>query len=107
MKLREKGVKVRFITEITPENIRHGKELAKYLELRHLDEINDNFAIIDRKYYGASTNIYELSPNVEFIHSNVKPFVDQQRAFFDMLWKKKSPQSKDLRKYSKQQKENL
>jgi hypothetical protein len=41
--LRSKNVKVRFITEITKENISYSKQLMKIVELRHLDEIMGNF----------------------------------------------------------------
>ena len=45
--LRSKNVKVRFITEITKENISYSKQLMKIVELRHLDEIKGNFGIAD------------------------------------------------------------
>jgi len=37
--LTKRGVRVRFITEITNDNISHCKELMKASDLRHLDEI--------------------------------------------------------------------
>jgi hypothetical protein len=47
-------VKVRFITEITKENISYSKQLMKIVELRHLDEIMGNFGIADGIEYRAS-----------------------------------------------------
>src|SRR5919108_313357 len=78
MELSERGVRHRFLTEITKENIAHCKKLAKYVELRHLDGVKGNFAIIDGKEYGATANLSEFQPPTEFIYSNVKEFVDQQ-----------------------------
>ncbi len=91
MELTERGVKHRFVTEITKENINHCEELAKYVELRHLQGVKGNFAIIDGKEYGATANLSEFQPPTEFIHSNVKEFVDQQQYFFEILWNNAIP----------------
>jgi two-component system sensor histidine kinase VicK len=89
--LKAKGIRQRFVTEITHENVRHSKELAKYVELRHLEVVKGNFGIVDGKEYGAAANIYDLQPPIEFIYSNVKSFVDQQQYLFEMLWSKALP----------------
>ena len=94
IQLNRRGVRQRFITDITKENIKHCKELAKYVELRHLDGITGNFGIVDRKEYGAASNIYqkyEQQAPAEFIYSNVKGFVEQQWYFFETLWSKAIP----------------
>ena len=91
MELKERGVRHRFLTEITKGNIEYCKELAKYVELRHLDGVKGSFSIIDGKEYGADPNPSELQPPTEFIHSNVKKFVDQQQYFFETLWNKAIP----------------
>ncbi len=86
-----KGIKSRFITEITRNNIVYCKELMKIVELRHLDKIKGNFGIIDGKNYRASASIVEGRPPNELIVSIVKTFVEQQQYFFDMLWEKAVP----------------
>jgi nitrogen-specific signal transduction histidine kinase len=91
IELNERGVRHRFLTEITKENIEYCKELAKYVELRHIDGVKGSFSIIDGKEYGADPNPSELQPPTEFIHSNVKKFVDQQQYFFETLWNKAIP----------------
>lgn len=88
---KRKGIKSRFITEITRNNLVHCKELMKIVELRHLDKIKGNFGIIDGKDYRASASIIEGSPPSELIVSTVKTFVQQQQFFFDMLWDKAIP----------------
>jgi signal transduction histidine kinase len=88
---RKKGIKSRFITEITRNNIVHCKELMKIVELRHLDKIKGNFGIIDGNDYRASASIIEGHPPNELIVSTVKTFVEQQQFFFDMLWDKAVP----------------
>jgi two-component system, OmpR family, sensor histidine kinase VicK len=94
IQLNKRGVRQRFITDITHKNIKHCKELTKYVELRHLDGITGNFGIVDRREYGAAATIYQKYQQqtpVEFIYSNVKVFVEQQQYLFDMLWNKAIP----------------
>jgi signal transduction histidine kinase len=95
--LRAGGIRQRFVTEITNDNVRYCKELAKYVELRHLDGVKGNFGITDSKEYGAAANIYDLQYPLEFIYSNVRSFVDQQQYFFDTLWSKAIPADKRIR----------
>jgi two-component system sensor histidine kinase VicK len=90
--LKERGIRLRIITEITTDNIRYCKELLKICELRHLDEVKGNFGIADRIYYRASAkNAGESSPPPLLISSTLRAFVEQQQYFFDMLWKKAIP----------------
>ena len=86
MQLSRRGVKHRFLTEITNENIDYCRDLAKYVQLRHLDGIKGNFSIIDRKNYAATANLSSFQPPSELVVSNVKQFVEQQQYLFDMLW---------------------
>jgi two-component system, OmpR family, sensor histidine kinase VicK len=89
--LQARGIKQRFVTEVTRENIQFCKELDKYVELRHLEGIKGNFGIVDSREYGASANIYDFQPPIQFIYSNVKSFVDQQQYLFETLWSKALP----------------
>ena len=95
--LKAKGIRQRFVTEITQENVSYSKELANHVELRHLEGVKGNFGIVDGKEYGAAANIYDLQPPVEFIYSNVKTFVDQQQFFFETLWSKAIPAEERIR----------
>ena len=95
--LKAKGIRQRFITEITQENVRYSKELAKHVELRHLEGLKGNFGIVDGKEYGAAANIYDLKPPIEFIYSNVKTFVEQQQYFFETLWNKAIPAEQKIK----------
>jgi signal transduction histidine kinase len=95
--LKAKGIRQRFITEITQENARYSKELANHVELRHLEGVKGNFGIVDGKEYGAAANIHDLQPPVEFIYSNVKTFVEQQQYFFETLWNKAIPAGQKIK----------
>jgi two-component system, OmpR family, sensor histidine kinase VicK len=90
--LRSKGVKLRFITEITKDNLHYCKEMAKVLELRHLDEVKGNLGIIDRgREYRAYPRIQPGVPPDVLIRSTAKVFVEQQQFFFETLWRKALP----------------
>ena len=87
--LKFRGVRTRFITEVTNKNIFYCKELIKIVdELRHLDEIKGNFGIADGIEYRASPTAEENKPPSQYVISNVKTIVEQQQYFFDMLWTK-------------------
>lgn len=60
-------------------------------ELRHLDEVKGNFGLVDEIYYKASVRASKSSPPPLLICSTLRPFVEQQQYFFDMLWKKAIP----------------
>jgi two-component system, OmpR family, sensor histidine kinase VicK len=95
--LKAKGIRQRFVTEITAENVKYSKELACHVELRHLQGVKGNFGIVDGKEYGAAANLYDMQPPVEFIYSNVKTFVEQQQYFFELLWNKAIPAEQRIR----------
>jgi two-component system sensor histidine kinase VicK len=89
--MKERGVRIRYITEITKENANYCKELMNFSEVRHLDEIKGNFGILDGTYYRASAKVKASSPPPLLISSTVRAFVEQQEYFFEMLWKKAIP----------------
>jgi two-component system sensor histidine kinase VicK len=90
--LKKKGVRLRFITEITKDNLHYCKEMAKVLELRHLDGIKGNLGIIDRgREYRAYPRIQPGVPPDVLIRSTSKVFVEQQQFFFETLWSKAIP----------------
>lgn len=91
VKMKDRGIKLRFITEITKDNIHYCKELSKVANLRHLDGVRGNFGIADKKDYGGAADILEALVPTQLIRSNVKAFVEQQQYFFETLWNKAIP----------------
>ncbi|MDP9289683.1 MAG: ATP-binding protein, partial [Thermoproteota archaeon] len=97
--LKNRGVKVRQITEITKENARYCKELVKNIdELRHLDGVKANFAVSETEYVATST-LREAQPVPEVIYSNVKDVVEQQQYLFETLWKKSTSAEEKIRQF--------
>jgi two-component system, OmpR family, sensor histidine kinase VicK len=86
--LQSKNVKARAITEITKENIDYCKELLKFSEVRHLDNVKGSFSIADRKDYHGTAIVQRSKPVLQIISSTVNAFVEQQQYFFDTLWNK-------------------
>jgi hypothetical protein len=91
--LKNKGVRLRWITNITQDNLKWCKEFMKLVEVRHIDGIKGAFGIHDNMYYMASANVLRqgrIFPS-ELIVSNVKVIVQQQQQIFNLLWDKAIP----------------
>jgi two-component system, OmpR family, sensor histidine kinase VicK len=91
IELKNRGIKLRFIIEITKDNISQCKDLLKIVELRHVSNIKGNFGIADRTYYWSLPIIKEGLLPLDLIWSNIKAFVDQQQFLFETLWNKATP----------------
>ena len=92
-----RNVKLRYISEITNENILYCKELLKIAEVRHLDGIKGNFMVSEEEYL-APTYTKEVSDVAsQLIYSNVKEIVEHQQYIFDTLWNKAIPATKRIR----------
>jgi signal transduction histidine kinase len=96
-RLPDRGVKVRFITEITRTNVTHCREIMKIAELRHLDGIKGSFVIADGMDYAGVANTEEAQPITQLMVSNVRAFVEQQKYFFETLWGKSIPANLRMR----------
>ena len=90
--LKNKGIKMRWISEITKENLTYCKELMRIADLRHPDAIKGAFGIHDGIEYRASANVKKDGQlPAELITSNVTEIVQQQQQVFDILWDKAIP----------------
>ena len=87
---KKRGVKLRYITEITAGNISFCKELLATIvdELRHLDGIKGNFYVSEREYIAPAALHEKGKPSSQIIHSNMKEIVEEQQYIFDTLWNK-------------------
>ncbi|MDF2737106.1 MAG: putative signal transduction histidine kinase, with phosphoacceptor and binding domain [Nitrososphaeraceae archaeon] len=88
---KNRGVKFRYIIDITKDNIFYCKQIIKEFnaELRHLNGVKGNFEINDGgKEYVATASLQKAKPLKQIIHSNVKEIGEQQQYVFDTLWNK-------------------
>ncbi|MEJ7641595.1 MAG: HAMP domain-containing sensor histidine kinase [Candidatus Nitrosocosmicus sp.] len=86
----KRGIKYKYITEITKDNIPYCKEVLKIIrpgELRHLDGVKGNFAVTESEYLATST-LYDAQPLQEVVYSNAKQVVQQNECLFETLWDK-------------------
>jgi two-component system, OmpR family, sensor histidine kinase VicK len=97
---KDRGVKYRYITEITKENISYCKQIINEFnaELRHLDEVKGNFEISDSgKEYVAISSLQKAKPLKQLIYSNVKELGEQQQYVFNTLWNKAMPSEEKIK----------
>ena len=85
-----RGIKIRFVTEITTENLPYCKQMMELGEMRHLEGVQGNFGVSETEYLASATLDREkLVPLL--IYSNVKQIVKQQQYVFQTLWNKATP----------------
>ena len=96
--LKAKGIKLRYITDITKDNIHYCKELLKFAkEIRHLGGIRTNFSISEIEYLSSMTGNQTQEPVSHIIYSNVRAMVEEQKYVFESLWNKAIPAEQRIR----------
>ena len=96
VEFKRRRVKIRFITEITSDNLQYVKELANYADVRHMDTIKGNMAVSETEYVATAT-LPGAKPISQTIYSNAKPILEQQHYFFENLWTKAVPANQRIR----------
>jgi two-component system, OmpR family, sensor histidine kinase VicK len=87
-KAKDRGVKIRIISDITPSSISYSKKIIPIAEeVRHMNGLIGSFLISEKDYI--STDISPFGTTSQrAIHYNIKAFVQQQQYFFNIIWKK-------------------
>lgn len=85
--LKSRKAKVRWITDITRDNLSYCKTLLKYVEVRHLHGIKGNFGVSDTAYIAAAV-LNKAQPVPELLYSSARSIVEQNKHIFDTLWSK-------------------
>ena len=107
--IKAKDIKLRYITDITKDNIHYCKELLEFAkEIRHLGGIRTNFSVGETEYM-ASASVQQEEENQQqqqqeqqqsipqVIYSNAKDLVEQQKYVFESLWNKAIPSDQRFR----------
>jgi len=96
---KSRGVKLRYVTEVTEENLRYCKELLKMVnELRHIDGIKGNFYVSETEYIAPATLHEKGKPACKIIYSNLKEIVEHQQQYvFDSFWSRANPAERRIR----------
>lgn len=84
---KSKGIKLRYLTEITDDNRHYCKELLSIVdELRHLCAIRGNFYVTEGEYAAPSTYHEKRKSADMMIYSRMKQVVQHQQSIFESLW---------------------
>ncbi|MGI0088463.1 MAG: ATP-binding protein [Nitrosotalea sp.] len=99
--LKQKGVRIRYITEISKSNMQFCKSLMGIIpEFRHLDGIKGAFGVTDGEFLATST-LQEVKPVSHAIYSNAKQLVEVQRHIFETLWNRSVLAERKLKEIEK------
>jgi HTH-type transcriptional regulator, sugar sensing transcriptional regulator len=98
-KLNKKGVKVRIAAPITKESLSAAKELSKVADVRHMENVNARFAIVDDK------NLMFMAMDDKDVHPtydvgvwiNTPYFASALNSMFNETWKNLPAASKALK----------
>src|SRR5215813_14246034 len=95
---KSRGVKLRYLTEITDANIFYCKELMAIVdEVRHLDGIKGNFMISEIEYLAPATSHQKSKLAALIIYSSVKEIVEHQQYVFETLCNKSTSAEKRMK----------
>src|SRR5215207_6373337 len=94
--MKSRGVKIRWVTDITKDNLTHCKDLMQYAEVRHINSLDENFRVSETEYIAATTTKEGL-PIPKLIYSNSKEIVGQQQYIFETLWDKAVPAEQKIK----------
>jgi two-component system sensor histidine kinase VicK len=96
--IKSRGIKVRYITDITKYNVHYCKELMKFVDdTRHLDGIKSNFSVSETEYLDSITTVQKTQSTPHIIYSNVRDIVEQQKYVFESFWNKAIPAEQRIR----------
>jgi two-component system sensor histidine kinase VicK len=89
---KRRRVKLRYLTEMTSENITYCKELMSIVdELRHLEGIKGNFMVSESEYLSPIILFEKEKVASQIIRSNLKVIIEQQQYTFDSFWDRSIP----------------
>jgi two-component system sensor histidine kinase VicK len=107
---KNRGVRFRFVIEITKGNITFCKNsVMKVAEIRHLEGIKGNFGVSDTEYISTSNTVStsDIEQKTEAaktkttlqhaVYSSVKEDIQQQQYLFEILWNNAIPAEKRIR----------
>ena len=88
-----RGVKLRYVTEINEDNVKDCKELINMVDdLRHLEGIKGNFYVNETEYIAPATLHEKGKPASQITYSSVKEIVQHHKHYvFDTLWNRAIP----------------
>jgi two-component system, OmpR family, sensor histidine kinase VicK len=95
---KNRGVRLRYVTEVNENNVGHCKQLMKMVdELRHIEGIKGNFYLSETEYIAPASLHAKGKPASQIIYSNVKEIVEHQQQYvFDSFWNRAIPAAQKI-----------
>jgi two-component system sensor histidine kinase VicK len=91
-----RGGHIRFITEITKENLSYCKEIMKLVELRHIEGIK-GIVRMNEKEFQSNLAVQESKLTSILFRSTVEEVVKVQQCVYDSLWKLAIPAGQKIK----------
>ena len=89
--VKNRGLKLRYVIDITKDNLDYVKQMLTFSEIRHLDGMKGNFEVADQREYVAVATLQEAQPIPQLLFSNLPEIVEQQQFVFDSFWSRAIP----------------
>ncbi len=89
--VKNRGLKLRYVIDITKDNLDYVKQMLTFSEIRHLDGLKGNFEVADQMEYVAVATLQEAQPIPQLLFSNLPEIVEQQQFVFDSFWSRAIP----------------
>ncbi len=89
--VKNRGLKLRYVTDITGDNVGYVKEMLSFSEIRHLDGLKGNFEVADQKEYVAVATLHAAQSIPQLLFSNLPEIAEQQQFVFDSFWGRALP----------------
>lgn len=91
IELIKRGGTMRYIADITKDNLHYCKEMLQIAgDMRHFEGFTGGLAVSDREYMGTPA-LREKQHSMFLIYSNEKEIVEQQQILFNTMWEKAIP----------------
>ena len=88
---KNRGVKIRFITEITKDNLHYCKQVMQIVtEMRHMESMVGGIAVTEKEYM-TTTTLKNKQLLTQVFYSNAFEVVKQGQYIFDTFWEKAIP----------------
>ena len=67
--MKSRGIKIRSVTDITKDNLKHCKDPMEFAEVRHISHLIGNFGVSETDYYIVAPTMNEGQPLPKLIYS--------------------------------------
>jgi len=100
--LNERRIPVRVIVEISLENYDMCKEIAKVMDVRHMESIQGSFCLTDDTYLSSTERLDRVELVPKLFYSTFESIVNQHHFLFETLWKNAIPAEQRFQEFDRE-----